>query len=485
MHNLTIAELIKGLQSKEFSSVELTQHFLDRIGSLNPAYNAVITVTAEQALKAAAEADARLAAGNAPALCGVPILHKDIFCTNGVRTSCGSKMLDNFIPPYNATVVENFEQAGAVVLGKTNMDEFAMGSSNETSFYGPVKNPWAPDCVPGGSSGGSAAAVAARLAPGATATDTGGSIRQPAALCGISGIKPTYGRVSRWGMVAFASSLDQGGPMARTAEDCALLLNCMASYDDKDSTCIDREVPDYTATLDGSVKGLRIGVPKEYFSEGLDAGIEKAVRAALANLEAQGAELVEISLPNSGLSVPAYYVIAPAEASANLSRFDGSCYGYRCEDPKDLQDMYSRSRSEGFGREVQRRILIGTYCLSAGYYEAYYGKAQQVRKLIQQDFDRAFESVDLIMGPTCPSPAFKFGAKSDDPVAMYLEDIYTVATNLAGLPGMSIPCGMADNKPVGLQIIGNYFDEARMLNVAHQYQKATDWHDLAPEGVSS
>lgn len=485
MHNLTIAELIKGLQSKDFSSVELTQHFLNRIGSLNPAYNAVITVTAEQALKAAAEADIRLAAGNAPALCGVPILHKDIFCTNGVRTSCGSKMLDNFIPPYNATVVENFEQAGAVVLGKTNMDEFAMGSSNETSFYGPVKNPWATDCVPGGSSGGSAAAVAARLAPGATATDTGGSIRQPAALCGISGIKPTYGRVSRWGMVAFASSLDQGGPMARTAEDCALLLNCMASYDDKDSTCIDREVPDYTATLDGSVKGLRIGVPKEYFSEGLDAGIEEAVRAALANLEAQGAELVEISLPNSGLSVPAYYVIAPAEASANLSRFDGSRYGYRCEDPKDLLDMYSRSRSEGFGKEVQRRILIGTYCLSAGYYDAYYGKAQQVRKLIQQDFDRAFESVDLIMGPTCPSPAFKFGAKSDDPVAMYLEDIYTVATNLAGLPGMSIPCGMADNKPVGLQIIGNYFDEARMLNVAHQYQQATDWHDRAPEGVAS
>ena len=485
MHNLTIAELIKGLQSKEFSSVELTQHFLDRIGSLNPAYNAVITVTAEQALKSAAEADARLAVGNAPALCGVPILHKDIFCTNGVRTSCGSKMLDNFIPPYNATVVENFEQAGAVVLGKTNMDEFAMGSSNETSFYGPVKNPWAPDCVPGGSSGGSAAAVAARLAPGATATDTGGSIRQPAALCGISGIKPTYGRVSRWGMVAFASSLDQGGPMARTAEDCALLLNCMASYDDKDSTCIDREVPDYTATLDGSVKGLRIGVPKEYFSEGLDAGIEKAVRIALANLEAQGAELVEISLPNSGLSVPAYYVIAPAEASANLSRFDGSRYGYRCENPKDLQDMYSRSRSEGFGKEVQRRILIGTYCLSAGYYDAYYGKAQQVRKLIQQDFDRAFESVDLIMGPTCPSPAFKFGTKSDDPVAMYLEDIYTVATNLAGLPGMSIPCGMADNKPVGLQIIGNYFDEARMLNVAHQYQQVTDWHALAPEGVAS
>ena len=352
MHNLTIAELVKGLQSKEFTSVELTQHFLDRIGSLDSAYNAVITVTAEQALKAAAAADQRLAAGNAPDLCGVPILHKDIFCTDGVRTSCGSKMLDNFIPPYNATVVENFEQAGAVVLGKTNMDEFAMGSSNETSFYGPVKNPWATDSVPGGSSGGSAAAVAARLAPGATATDTGGSIRQPAALCGVSGIKPTYGRVSRWGMIAFASSLDQGGPMARTAEDCALLLNCMASYDDKDSTCIDREVPDYTATLNSSVKGLRIGVPKEYFSEGLHPGTEKAVRSALADLEAQGAELVEISLPNSALSVPAYYVIAPAEASANLSRFDGSRYGYRCEDPADLQDMYCRSRAEGFGEEV-------------------------------------------------------------------------------------------------------------------------------------
>ena len=401
MHNLTIAELVKGLQSKKFTSVELTQHFLDRISSLNPAYNAVITVTAEQALKAAAAADQRLAAGDAPDLCGVPILHKDIFCTDGVRTSCGSKMLDNFIPPYNATVVENFEQAGAVVLGKTNMDEFAMGSSNETSFYGPVKNPWAIDSVPGGSSGGSAAAVAARLAPGATATDTGGSIRQPAALCGVSGIKPTYGRVSRWGMIAFASSLDQGGPMARTAEDCALLLNCMASYDDKDSTCIEREVPDYTATLNSSVKGLRIGIPKEYFSEGLHPGTEKAVRAALANLEAQGAELVEISLPNSALSVPAYYVIAPAEASANLSRFDGSRYGYRCEDPKDLQDMYCRSRAEGFGEEVQRRILIGTYCLSAGYYDAYYGKAQQVRQLIQQDFVKAFDNVDLIMGPTC------------------------------------------------------------------------------------
>ena len=483
MHNYTIAKLIKGLQNKEFSSVELTQHFLDRISQLNDDYNAVITVTSEQALSAAALADQRLANGDAPAMCGVPILHKDIFCTNGVRTSCGSKMLDNFVPPYDATVVENFARDGAVMLGKTNMDEFAMGSSNETSFYGPVKNPWATDSVPGGSSGGSAAAIAARLAPGATATDTGGSIRQPAALCGISGLKPTYGRVSRWGMIAFASSLDQAGPMARTAEDCAIMLNCMASFDEKDSTSVNQSVPDYTASLGNSVKGLKIGIPKEYFSEGLDPGTEIAVRKALADLEAQGAQLVEISLPNSHLSVPAYYVIAPAEASANLSRFDGVKYGYRCDNPKDLQDMYCRSRTEGFGEEVQRRILIGTYCLSAGYYDAYYGKAQQVRQLIQQDFSDAFKSVDLIMGPTCPSPAFKFGAKGDDPVAMYLEDIYTIATNLAGLPGMSVPCGMVEEKPVGLQIIGNYFDEARMLNVAHQFQQITDWHNQAPEAA--
>lgn len=483
MHNLTIAELVAGLRSKTFTSVELTQHFLARIANLNADYNAVITVTAEQALAAATAADKRLAAGNAPALCGVPMLHKDIFCTNGVRTSCGSKMLDNFVPPYDATVVENFARDGAVILGKTNMDEFAMGSSNETSYYGPVKNPWALDCVPGGSSGGSAAAVAARLAPGATATDTGGSIRQPAALCGISGIKPTYGRVSRWGMIAFASSLDQGGPMARTAEDCAIMLSCMASYDEKDSTSVDQPVPDYSSTLNRPIKGLKIGVPKEYFSEGLHPGTEAAVRQALADLVAQGAELVDISLPNSALSVPAYYVIAPAEASANLSRFDGVRYGYRCDEPKDLQDMYCRTRGEGFGEEVQRRILIGTYCLSAGYYDAYYGKAQQVRQLIQQDFTRAFAQVDVIMGPTCPSPAFKFGSKGDDPVAMYLEDIYTIATNLAGLPGMSIPCGMVEDKPVGLQIIGNYFDEALMLNVAHQFQQATDWHNLAPASI--
>ena len=483
MHNLTIAELIRGLQSNQFSSVELTQHFLARIAELDQQYNTLITVTADEALKTAAIADQRLAAGDAPALCGVPIVHKDIFCTRGVRTSCGSKMLDNFVPPYNATVVENFVQAGAIVLGKTNMDEFAMGSSNETSFYGSVQNPWDTGCVPGGSSGGSAAAVAARLAPGATATDTGGSIRQPAALCGITGLKPTYGRVSRWGMIAFASSLDQGGPMARTAEDCAIMLSCMASFDSKDSTCIDREVPDYSVQLGDSVKGLRIGVPAEYFSEGLNAGTERTVRAALAELEAQGAELVDISLPNTGLSVPAYYVIAPAEASANLSRFDGVKYGYRCGQPTDLQDLYTRSRAEGFGEEVQRRILIGTYCLSAGYYDAYYGKAQQVRQLIQQDFKKAFEQVDVIMGPTCPSPAFQFGSKGDDPVAMYLEDIYTIATNLAGLPGMSLPCGMVDNKPVGLQIIGNHFEEARMLNIAHQYQLITDWHKQAPEGI--
>ena len=483
MHNLTIAELVKGLRNKEFTSVELTQHFLDRIASLDPAYNSVMTVTAEQALAAAAAADEKLP----------PAMHRSsvayLYCTRissapTVFAPAAAQRCWIILSPYNATVVENFERAGAVVLGKTNMDEFAMGSSNETSFYGPVKNPWATDSVPGGSSGGSAAAVAARLAPGATATDTGGSIRQPAALCGVSGIKPTYGRVSRWGMIAFASSLDQGGPMARTAEDCALLLNCMASFDEKDSTSIDREVPDYCASLNDSVVGLRIGVPKEYFSEGLHPGTEQAVREALAKLEQQGAELVEISLPNSALSVPAYYVIAPAEASANLSRFDGSRYGYRCEDPKDLQDMFCRSRAEGFGEEVQRRILIGTYCLSAGYYDAYYGKAQQVRQLIQQDFVSAFENVDLIMGPTCPSPAFKFGSKGDDPVAMYLEDIYTIATNLAGLPGMSIPCGMVEGKPVGLQIIGNYFDEGRILNAAHQYQQLSDWHTQAPEGIA-
>lgn len=483
MHNKTIAELIKGLRNKEFSSVELTQHYLDRIQRLDGTYNSYISVTNDIALAQAAEADKRLAAGDAPALCGIPIAHKDIFCTNGVRTSCGSKMLDNFIPPYDATVVSNMKADGAVMLGKVNMDEFAMGSSNETSFYGPVKNPWATDCVPGGSSGGSAAAVAAHLAPGATATDTGGSIRQPASLCGLTGLKPTYGRISRWGMIAFASSLDQAGPMTRTAEDAAIMLNSMASFDAKDSTCIDHELTDYTATLNDSLAGLKIGVPKEYFSEGLNAETAAHVQAAIKQYEAMGAEIKEISLPHTSLSVPAYYVIAPAECSANLSRFDGVRYGYRCEDPKDLSDLYKRSRSEAFGEEVKRRILVGAYALSAGYYDAYYSKAQKVRRLIKQDFMDAFNDVDVIMGPTATAPAFPFGAKGDDPVAMYLEDIYTIATNLAGLPGLSIPCGLVENKPVGLQLIGNYFSEAKLLNVAHQFQQATDFHQQTAPGI--
>ncbi|WP_461517004.1 Asp-tRNA(Asn)/Glu-tRNA(Gln) amidotransferase subunit GatA [Porticoccus sp.] len=483
MHNKTLADIIAGLNRGDFSSVEITRHFLNRIQQLDGQYNSFITVTAEAALASAAAADQQRAKGGAPLFCGVPMAHKDIFCTNGVRTSCGSKMLDNFVPPYDATVVENFANAGAVILGKTNMDEFAMGSSNETSYYGPVKNPWDTNCVPGGSSGGSAAAIAARLTPAATATDTGGSIRQPAALCGITGLKPTYGRVSRWGMIAFASSLDQGGPMARTAEDCALMLHVMASFDGKDSTSIDRPVPDYSNYLNQPLSGLKIGIPKEYFGEGLNPGTEQAVRDALAEYEKLGATLVEISLPHSNLAVPAYYVIAPAEASANLSRFDGVRYGYRCENPKDLRDLYMRTRGEGFGEEVKRRILVGAYCLSAGYYDAYYRKAQQARRLIKQDFVDAFQQVDVIMGPTSPSPAFGFGAKGNDPVAMYLEDIYTIATNLAGLPGMSVPCGLVDNKPVGLQIIGDYFDETLMLNVAHQFQQATDWHQRAPEGL--
>jgi aspartyl-tRNA(Asn)/glutamyl-tRNA(Gln) amidotransferase subunit A len=483
MHNKTIAELISGLRSKEFSSVELTQHYLDRIQRLDGTYNSFITVTNDIALAQARDADQRLAAGDAPALCGVPIAHKDIFCTNGVRTSCASKMLDNFVPPYDATVVSNMQTDGAVMLGKVNMDEFAMGSSNETSFYGSVKNPWATDCVPGGSSGGSAAAVAAHLAPGATATDTGGSIRQPASLCGLTGLKPTYGRVSRWGMIAFASSLDQAGPMTRTAEDAAIMLNSMASFDTKDSTCIDQPLEDYTATLNDSVQGLKIGVPKEYFSEGLNAETAARVEAAIKQYEAMGAEIKEISLPHTGLSVPAYYVIAPAECSANLSRFDGVRYGYRCEDPKDLADLYKRSRSEGFGEEVKRRIMVGAYALSAGYYDAYYSKAQKVRRLIKQDFVDAFNEVDVVMGPTATAPAFPFGAKGDDPVAMYLEDIYTIATNLAGLPGLSIPCGLVDGKPVGLQLIGNYFSEAKLLNIAHQFQQATDFHQQTAPGI--
>lgn len=483
MHNLTIAEISEKLHTKEFSSTEITQHFLDRIQRLDPNYNSFITVTAEQALQQAAAADEKLAQGNAPALCGVPIAHKDIFCTDGVKTSCASKMLDNFIPPYNATVVDSFLENGAVMLGKTNMDEFAMGSSNETSYYGPVKNPWATDCVPGGSSGGSAAVVAARLAPCATATDTGGSIRQPASLCGITGLKPTYGRISRWGMIAFASSLDQAGTMTRDAKDAAIMMNAMTRFDTKDSTCVDHPIDDYTSQLNNSLEGLTIGLPKEYFGDGLNPGTQAAVETAIKTYESLGAKVKSITLPHTHLSVPAYYVIAPAECSANLSRFDGVRYGHRCDDPKDLEDMYKRSRGEGFGDEVKRRILVGTYALSAGYYDAYYRKAQQVRRLIKQDFVDAFKEVDIIAGPTAPSPAFQFGSKSDDPVAMYLEDIYTIATNLAGLPGMSIPCGQVDNKPVGLQLIGNFFTEAKLLNVAHQFQLNTEFHTQAPANI--
>jgi aspartyl-tRNA(Asn)/glutamyl-tRNA(Gln) amidotransferase subunit A len=481
MHNKTITELSQGLREKQFSSVELTEYFLGRIQRHNPGLNAFVTITGEQALAQAKAADALLATGQPGPLTGIPIAQKDIFCTQGVRTSCGSKMLDNFISPYDATVVERFNQAGAVMLGKLNMDEFAMGSSNETSYYGPVKNPWDLDTVPGGSSGGSAAAVAARLAPGATGTDTGGSIRQPASFCGITGIKPTYGRVSRWGMIAFASSLDQGGPMARTAEDCALMLQAMAGFDEKDSTSVDRPVPDYASSLSDSLSGLRIGLPKEFFGEGLDSDIARLIDEAVAEYRKLGAEVKEVSLPNMHLSGPAYYVVAPAECSSNLARFDGVRYGYRCESPKDLKDLYMRSRGEGFGAEVKRRILIGTYALSAGYYDAYYLKAQKIRRLISEDFQRAFQEVDVIMGPTSPSVAFRFGEKSADPIAMYLSDIYTIAVNLAGLPGMSIPVGFSKNLPVGMQIIGDYFSENRLLNIAHQYQQATDWHKHSPQ----
>ena len=480
MHNKTVAELSRALEDGDVSSVELTQHFLERIRTKDSHYNSFITVSEEQALAAAREADQRRAAGNATAWTGIPIAHKDIFCTNGVRTTCGSRMLENFVPPYDATVTARFNDAGAICLGKTNMDEFAMGSSNETSYFGEVANPWGENLVPGGSSGGSAAAVSAGLSPAATATDTGGSIRQPAALCGITGLKPTYGRVSRYGMIAFASSLDQGGTMTRTAEDSALMLNVMAGFDTRDSTSIDRPVPDYTATLNDSLEGLRIGLPKEFFTADLDTDVAGRIREAVAEYEKLGAKVVEISLPHTHLAVAAYYVIAPAEASANLSRFDGVRYGHRCDDPKDLEDLYMRSRDEGFGTEVKRRILIGTYALSTGFFDAYYLKAQKVRRLIQQDFLEAFREVDVIMGPTSPSPAFAKGSKTDDPVQMYLEDIFTISTNLAGLPAMSVPAGLVNGLPVGLQLIGNYFDEARLLNAAHRFQQATEWHRLTP-----
>ena len=482
MHRKNLTELAKGLRAREFSSVELTRACLERVDRLDEQLNCFITVTGDQALEQAQAADARLQSGEAGPLTGIPFAHKDIFCTHGVKTSCGSKMLDNFIAPYDATVTQHLKAVGAIMIGKTNMDEFAMGSSNETSFYGPVKNPWDRQRVPGGSSGGSAAAVAARLVPASTGTDTGGSIRQPAALCGITGLKPTYGRVSRYGMIAFASSLDQGGPLTRSAEDAAIMLGVMAGFDTRDSTCVDRPVDDYMAGLNDSLEGLKIGLPQEFFGAGLDNGVAEGVTAALGEYEKLGATLVDISLPNASLAVPTYYVVAPAECSSNLSRMDGVRFGYRASDPQDLEDLYKRSRGEGFGPEVKRRIMIGTYALSAGYYDAYYLKAQQARRLIREDYLKAFETVDVIMGPTAPTAAFRLGEKANDPITMYLSDIYTIAVNLAGLPGLSIPAGLTDGLPLGLQVIGNYFEEARLLNIAHRFQQATDWHEQAPRG---
>ncbi|MBB3104707.1 Asp-tRNA(Asn)/Glu-tRNA(Gln) amidotransferase subunit GatA [Azomonas macrocytogenes] len=482
MHELTLAEIARALAGKRFSAEELATTLLERIRQLDPQLNSFITVTADQALEQARAADTRRAAGDTGVLLGAPIAHKDLFCTKGVRTSCASKILDNFVSPYDATVVEKLAAAGTVSLGKLNMDEFAMGSASESSYYGAVKNPWDISRVPGGSSGGSAAAVAARLIPAATATDTGGSIRQPAALTGLTGIKPTYGRVSRWGMIAYASSLDQGGPLARTAEDCALLLGGMAGFDTKDSTSIDQPLDDYLAALAKPLTGLRIGLPQEYFGAGLDNRIADKVMAVVEELKKLGATIKEISLPNMQHAIPAYYVIAPAEASSNLSRFDGVRFGYRCENPTDLTDLYKRSRAEGFGAEVKRRIMVGTYALSAGYYDAYYLKAQKIRRLIKDDFSAAFKDVDLILGPTTPNLAWKLGEKNADPVSAYLEDIYTITANLAGIPGLSMPAGFIDGLPVGVQLLAPYFQEARLLNVAHQYQQVTDWHRQAPNG---
>ena len=479
--NYTLKQLSDALAAGQMSSRELTRDYLARIDALNPQLNAFITVDHDGALAAADAADAARAAGQAGALTGVPFAHKDVFVTEGLLTTCGSKMLGNFVGPYDAHVVSQCRQAGLVLLGKTNMDEFAMGSSNENSAFGAVKNPWDVKAIPGGSSGGSAAAVAAGLVPAATGTDTGGSIRQPASHCGITGIKPTYGTVSRYGMVAYASSLDQGGPMARTAEDCALLLNVMAGFDARDSTCLDRAKEDYTRSLNHPVAGLTIGLPKEFFAAGLSADVARVIDAAVAQFKALGAKIVEVSLPKTELSIPAYYVIAPAEASSNLSRYDGARYGHRAAQYKDLTDMYERSRAEGFGAEVKRRILVGTYVLSHGYYDAYYIQAQKIRRLIAEDFQAAFQQCDFILGPVAPTAAFNLGEKSDDPVQMYLSDIYTLAVNLAGLPGMSLPAGFADNgRPVGVQLIGNYFSEAAMLGAAHQFQLATDWHARTP-----
>lgn len=480
MHDLSIKQLQDGLKKKSFSSTELTQHYLDRIAKYDTVLNSFITVTPEFALEQAKKADVLLARGEGTGITGIPFAHKDIFCTQGIKTTCGSKMLDNFVAPYDATVTQRLFQAGTVQLGKTNMDEFAMGSSNENSFYGPVKNPWNTQKVPGGSSGGSAAAVAARLAPYSTGTDTGGSIRQPASLCGITGLKPTYGRVSRYGMIAFASSLDQGGLFAPSAEDIALTLPYMAGFDERDSTSYQLPVPNYHEQLEKSVAGLKIGLPKEFFNEKLDPKIAECIHQTGKELEKLGASLVEISLPNMEASIPCYYILAPAECSSNLARYDGVRYGYRCEAPKDLLDLYKRSRGEGFGPEVQRRIMVGTYVLSAGYFDAYYRQAQRVRRLIRDDFSRAFSKVDVILGPTSPTTAFGLGEKASDPVSMYLADIYTIAVNLAGLPGLSMPAGFSDQLPVGAQLIGRDFEEGTLLNVAHQYQLQTNWHQMKP-----
>jgi len=480
MHRKTIAQLRQVLDSRVISCVELVSEYYQRIEKFDDTLNSFISLNKDAALDQARHSDKLIASGQATALTGIPIAHKDIFCTQGIKTSCGSKMLDNFIAPYDATVVKKMRDAGVIMLGKTNMDEFAMGSSNENSHYGPVRNPWNIERIPGGSSGGSAAAVAARLVPAATGTDTGGSIRQPAALCGITGIKPTYGRVSRYGMVAFASSLDQAGPMTINAEDAAIMLNAMVGFDKHDSTSVEHSDTDFTADLNRSLQGKKIGLPKEYFSESLDVGTAKAVTNAIKELEKLGAQLVDISLPHTEVATSAYYVIAPAEASSNLARYDGVRYGYRCEDPKDVLDLYQRSRSEAFGEEVKRRILIGTYVLSSGYYDAYYVQAQKVRRLIRNDFVRAFESVDVILTPTTPAPAFSLGSKANDPLAMYLTDVFSPATNLAGLPGLSMPIGFSHDLPVGAQLIGPHFSESTLLNVAHQYQQVTDWHLQTP-----
>ncbi|MDJ0880240.1 MAG: Asp-tRNA(Asn)/Glu-tRNA(Gln) amidotransferase subunit GatA [Gammaproteobacteria bacterium] len=477
----TVKDLQMGLAEGQFSSVEITREYLDKIKQVNPQLNAFIHTTEDQALTQAEDADNLIAKGKSQPLTGIPMAHKDIFCTDGIATTCGSRMLQNFIAPYNATVIEKFNAQHAVMLGKTNMDEFAMGSSNENSYFGAAKNPWDTGCVPGGSSGGSAVAVAANLTPAATGTDTGGSIRQPAAFCGITGLKPTYGRVSRYGMIAYASSLDQGGPMARTAEDCAILLEAMAGFDRRDSTSMQQEVPNYQAELNHELAGLKMGLPKEYFAEGLNPEVARGIDEAITEYQKLGVEVKDISLPNSKIAIPAYYVVAMAECSSNLSRFDGVRFGHRCDNPIDLEDLYKRSRAEGFGDEVKRRIMIGAYTLSAGYYDAFYLKAQKLRRLISQDFTQAFDEVDLIAGPTTPDVAFKIGDKTDDPVSMYLQDIYTISVNLAGLPAISIPAGFVNNKPVGLQLIGNYFSESRLLNAAYQFQQHTDWHQQSAE----